>query len=298
MDILLPTLSLISSTSLRAVRGVLSMRRAALAASAASALALGALQPALATNGVVDINQARALAGGVTAGDTPGFPIIISESGSYRLTSNIDITGVASPLTTRAIEITAPDVSLDLNGFSVIGPVNCTGAGATISCLPALLVNAADLIYAGSSASRLSLRNGSVRGAAASGIYLDGPDPSIRDLVSSSNFAEGVRFNGTGTADNVRVIKNGFRGLSVGAEAALSRIYAKDNFSDGVRCATLTSRAYQVHAVSNGSLGVRNCAIESSHFVGNNGALANPQQSGIDVGNNVCYHSAVLTACP
>lgn len=260
---------------------------------------LCALQPAFATNGVVDINQARALAGGITAGDTPGFPITISQSGSYRLTSNLDVTGVAAPLTTSAIQITAPDVSLDLNGFSVIGPVNCTGGGATISCLPTTGGSGADLIYGSNTAHRLSLRNGSVRGAGGAGVYLEGTDVSIRDLISSSNFDNGVRFF-SGTADSVRVIRNGARGIIAGGnDATFSRIYAKDNGAQGVLCGTINqTRAHQVHAVNNGGLGVQGCAIESSHFFGNNGGAANAQQSGIDVGNNVCYRSTVLTACP
>ena len=44
---------------------------------------------ALAVDGVIEINQARAAAGNVTPGDGPGFPVVISASGSYRLTSNL-----------------------------------------------------------------------------------------------------------------------------------------------------------------------------------------------------------------
>ena len=67
---------------------------------------------------VVMIDQRTALAGKVTAGDAAGFPVTISESGSYRLNSNLVVT---SPATT-VIEITANDVTLDLAGFSIIGP--------------------------------------------------------------------------------------------------------------------------------------------------------------------------------
>ena len=45
--------------------------------------------PALAVDGVIEINQARALAGGVTPGDTAGFPVSLNDSGSYRLTSDL-----------------------------------------------------------------------------------------------------------------------------------------------------------------------------------------------------------------
>jgi hypothetical protein len=296
MDLLLSNLTASATTSMRSLRGVLGMRCAAWAA---SALMVCALQPVFATNGVVDINQARAVAGGVTAGDTPGFPITISESGSYRLTSNIDITGVASPLTTTAIEITAPDVSLDLNGFAVIGPVLCSGGGATISCLPAPGGGAgADLIASTTAAPRFSLRNGSVRGAGGTGVFLAGLDSSVRDLIATSNYGGGVKL--VGIADNVRVVRNRTIGLTaINSEAALFRIYARENSSHGVSClSTQASRAVQVHATSNGVLGVKDCAFESSHFFNNNGAVANVQITGLDVGNNVCYRGPAATACP
>jgi hypothetical protein len=39
---------------------------------------------AAAVDGVIEINQAKALAGGVTPGDTAGFPVALSAPGSYR----------------------------------------------------------------------------------------------------------------------------------------------------------------------------------------------------------------------
>lgn len=65
---------------------------------------------------VVDINQKRALAGRVTPGDERGFPVSISRSGSYRLTSNLIVGSFGV-----AIEILADGVTLDLNGYSVVG---------------------------------------------------------------------------------------------------------------------------------------------------------------------------------
>ena len=46
---------------------------------------LAAAPAAHAVDGVVLIDQSRALAGNVTPGDTAGFPITISQPGSYRL---------------------------------------------------------------------------------------------------------------------------------------------------------------------------------------------------------------------
>jgi hypothetical protein len=73
-----------------------------------------------AVDGVVLIDQNRALAGNVTPGDLPGFPVTISRAGSYRLSGNLDI---ADP-DAIGIEIMSNDVTLDLNGFKIQGPAD------------------------------------------------------------------------------------------------------------------------------------------------------------------------------
>ncbi len=42
-------------------------------------------------DGVIEINQPRALAGGVTATDGAGFPVTLDHPGSYRLTGNLTV---------------------------------------------------------------------------------------------------------------------------------------------------------------------------------------------------------------
>src|SRR5882724_9755177 len=92
--------------------------------------ALAAISSSLfAVDGVILIDQNRALAGNVTPGDAPGFPVTISQPGSYRLSGNITVPDV----NTTAIQITAEYVTLDLNGFSIIGPNVCTPNPTTCS---------------------------------------------------------------------------------------------------------------------------------------------------------------------
>src|SRR2546423_2519484 len=67
-------------------------------------------------DGVVLIDQNRALAGNVTPGDTAGFPISITQPGSYRLSGNLTV-----PVSTNGIEILTSNVTIDLNGFSLSG---------------------------------------------------------------------------------------------------------------------------------------------------------------------------------
>lgn len=79
--------------------------------------------PALAVDGVIEINQACA-ATGCFAGDAPGFPVTITTSGSYRLTSNL----LRSPASTALIIETSDgtNVAIDLNDFVVEGPIHAT----------------------------------------------------------------------------------------------------------------------------------------------------------------------------
>lgn len=78
---------------------------------------------AFAVDGIVLIDQNRALAGSVTPGDFPGFPISITQPGSYRLSGNITV----AANTINAIEISANNVTLDLNGFHISGPAPTCG---------------------------------------------------------------------------------------------------------------------------------------------------------------------------
>src|SRR5713226_8937081 len=84
-----------------------------------------------AVDGVILIDQSRALAGNVTPGDLPGFPVTIYLPGSYRLSGNLTVPDA----NTTAILITASNVALDLNGFSILGPTVCV-VGVATTCSP------------------------------------------------------------------------------------------------------------------------------------------------------------------
>ena len=97
-----------------------------------AALLGGVAMPTWAVDGVILIDQNKAMAGNVTLGDTPGFPVTISLPGSYRLSGNLTVPDA----NTTAIEVTAGGVSIDLNGFGIFGPTNCTGFPVVTSCAP------------------------------------------------------------------------------------------------------------------------------------------------------------------
>ncbi len=95
-------------------------------------IALVALTLAAAAHAqVITIDQAKAQAGNVTPGDAPGFPVTLSQPGSYRLSGNLT---VADP-GVHAISITADHVTLDLGGFTIAGPGTCSDH-LPITCTP------------------------------------------------------------------------------------------------------------------------------------------------------------------
>jgi len=105
--------------------------RIAMASALVTALAAA---PALAVDGVLEINQA-CVAAGCFPGDGPGFPVEITIPGSYRLTSNLT---VPDDDTTAILLQGVRLVNLDLNGFSILGqyacgvsPPNCPGGAST-----------------------------------------------------------------------------------------------------------------------------------------------------------------------
>lgn len=119
---------------------------------------LALASPALAVDGVIEINQAKALAGGVTPGDTPFFPVTLDSAGSYVLTSDL----VMSSASARGIAVTASDVTIDLNGFTIRGLVTCStpDTAQNITCTTGV----SEGIRAVAPHENVAVLNGSVQG--------------------------------------------------------------------------------------------------------------------------------------
>ncbi len=154
---------------------------------------------AQAADGVIEINQSI-----VEAND--GFPYVISEPGSYKLTGNLTVPDE----NTTAILVQADHVTVDLNGFAIIGPVQCTAENGSVSCAPDGTGIGVDAFESDSVGT--VVRNGTVRGMA-------------RGISVSSGRVEGVRalengvFGGiavsTGIVRGCLAESNGGRGISI-----------------------------------------------------------------------------------
>jgi hypothetical protein len=180
-----------------------------------------------AVDGVVLIDQNRALAGNVTPGDTPGFPVTISVAGSYRLAGNLTVPDT----NTTAILVTADNVTIDLNGFSIVGPTVCVGAplGPVTSCSPTGTGAGVD----GGLHSSITVVNGSVRGMGQAGIILRGNGGSVEKVHADSNGSLGIGVtNGTVRGNTANF--NGGLGIGAGSPSTMSGNTARFNGMDGI----------------------------------------------------------------
>ena len=180
--------------------------------------ALAAL-PAAAGDGILEINQA-CVATGCFPGDTPGFPVSIENTGSYVLTSNLEVPDEE----TTAIRVFAQSVSIDLGGFTISGVTQCTGT--PVVCAPTgfgLGIRAEGDDFA-------SVRNGEIRAMGDTGIW------------TSNALVEGVIVRGNG---NMGIFNPG--GIS------RSNI-VKDNGNIGISCSG--GRAVDNEVMNSGAIGI------------------------------------------
>ncbi len=227
---------------------------------------------AVADEGLTEINQARALAGGITTSDNPGFPITLVP-GNYRLTSDLQPGGVLLFLGN-----TSNDVKIDLNGFTIDG-------GGTPS-------NGIQL----GSGSNWEIRNGTIRGfgsaiqqsAASSGhrfvriqaldnssggiVVRNGDSHLVEDCIARGNGGAGIALAPSSTVAGTLAFGNAGIGIIVGDDSTVTGCTANKNGEDGIDAG---QRTRIVGNVANGN----------GEGVGDNGIEAD--QDSLVMGNTV-----------
>ncbi len=130
-------------------------------------------------HGVVVFTQADALAGNVSPGDAPGFPVTLGVGGSYRLGSNLVVTTLVN-----GIEVRANEVSIDMAGFTLAG----SGSGRN-----------------GIASFNRSLRvaNGNIRGFTLDGIRTIAPFLTVSQMIVTANGRTGIIADDTGSQPDV-----------------------------------------------------------------------------------------------
>jgi len=171
-----------------------------------------------------------AVDGKIKIGQTPSttFPIVIDASGSYVLTSNLQVS-----TNFNCIQIAADNVTLDLNGFALIGP----GTGS-----------AGSGIYVGSN-NNITIMNGTVRDFRSSGIYfLSGAKNQLKDL---------------------RCINNGQAGIDV-EQATVVNCITEDNATNGIKADYSTVRDCTSNNNSDDGIGVVSSTVLNCQIFSNN----------------------------
>lgn len=211
--------------------------------------------PVLAVDGVFEINQVCANGFGCFDGDNSGFPVTIDSPGSYRLTSNLDVSGLSTPENRTAIDVNTDNVTIDLNGFSIIGPVSCTGTPVT-SCTPT--GGNGDGIQTSSSTSAfVFIKNGTIRGMGNNAIdcarncnitnvtAIQNDSTAFSNANGESIFRHNIALrNGgdgffvSGLVEGNTAIGNGDDGIFTNPGSRVISNQSEDNAADGIRCFT------------------------------------------------------------
>jgi len=149
----------------------------------------------------VVITTSTIAAGGITAGDAAGYPATISWSGSYKLGENIQ-----SASSGNFIEITGNDVTLDLNGFSVLTSNSCSKTGHPTGNTCVGSVPTAQILVK-ITGSRVTVKNGSVSGSNGQGIVIGSSGVRLESVTVSNSKSNGITASVGGSG--IAGVKNG-----------------------------------------------------------------------------------------
>ena len=261
------------------------VRVSRIAVTLAFGIAASATNTATASDGVLEINQSCALVG-CFSGDSAGFPVTPSASGSFKLTSNL----VVPSANTNGIQL-APRSTLDLNGFEISGPTICAGGPVVCSGTGSGI----GVLGEGST----TIRNGAIRGMGSVGVSGDG---RFENLLIESNGSIGISVSGSGAQiENCRILQNGGIGILVSAGANGAQIQncrIVQNGGIGINVSGGSPRGVLIGhntIVSNGGAGVLGSGLALfDNAIDNNGGFglnANVGTGQASYGGNAFYNN-------
>ena len=193
------------------------------------------------------------------------LPFEINESGSYCLTENLNHTSV----NTSAIQINADNVTIDLAGYSVIGPGSTSGTGNN-----GIYMNGRK---------NVEIRNGTITNFGNNGIWEE----------NTGNTATGHRIIG------VRVLANGGAGISLNSEKNIIKncTVSDNSFGDndegsGIICydaSIISDNVIYNNSYYSGIIATNGCIISGNNISKNGFGIRTFH--GCSVINNSCYRN-------
>jgi parallel beta-helix repeat protein len=191
------------------------------------AVAMLGLPRAALSAGKIEVNDERARSGGVTPGDTPGYPVTISEPGSYVLTGNLAPSGSADGI---VIAAGVSNVTLDLAGFAIVGPVVCTRAVSSTTCTG----TAGRGIFAEGGNADIAVKDGSIRGMQDGVSLLQATNIRIDAIQAASCSFAGIRTGPLALVENSSAELSGQNGIWMQADSAVRACSARRNNVSGI----------------------------------------------------------------
>lgn len=208
-----------------------------------------------AADGRIIITQERGLAGHITAGDAPGFPIQLTEPGSYVLESNLSV-----PAGKNGITVTASNVAIDLNNFLIDGEGR----------------NALNGIYVpGSEVLNLSVENGTIAEFRTNGVQASRVSfINLHDLSIFGNGSDGLRLFANVTVRESNIFANLGAGISCDKYCHIESNNITANAKEGV--SVIDGNVVNNSIFYNGGRGIRAVEVAGAGgnmLVGNGGQL-------------------------
>jgi len=231
-------------------------------------LALFTVQPVFAAGEII-ITHAKALAGKVTPGDAAGYPVSLTWRGAYQLA-----TALYPSANQIGIQILAPEVTIDLNGFTLFG------AGVASHGIVGNQPN-------------ITIRNGTITRFKFDGVNGDKDFWMIDNMRVVRNGREGIRVGINARIEDSIISENGGIGI-IGSNLHIENNQISLNGKEGIW--TTVATVLGNHLYANGLHG-----ILSTNFTGyGNNTLYSNNFGGAQVfGGFVPLHpNACSPACP
>jgi len=124
-----------------------------------------------------------------------GFPYKITQPGDYQFDADITV-----PAGVDAIDVMVDHVTIDLNGFSILGPLTCTKDSNGIAVCPTggkgVGIQSGNPTTEAPGALDLKIYNGSIHGMGSHGIFITGDGSIVEKVTTDGNGGDGMIVNG------------------------------------------------------------------------------------------------------
>ena len=233
-------------------------------------LACGSVSTA--SEGVHEINAA-CIATGCFAGDDPGWPVRIVNSGSYRLTSDLVLSDSdGSAIITQEVGGSFPenlDITLDLNGFSIIGPTTCPGFPPTCSPIGDVmdpLDGYGIAILSSGFNSTARIHGGTIRGMPVAGLVCQ-PECTVKDITARENALGGISVDGR--VINSQAARNGDAGISISNNGLIEGCVSRQNANHGLFGSGVFTNNTSIGNVGHGIFANPDSVVRSNRLTNN-----------------------------